>query len=175
MKIALLFLISACIAHATSYLISLQEKLAYACIIAQVKVTEIDRDPKPENPMAYTVFTCEIEELFEGPSPKVLKFRSHSYGHLEDDKLDGLVGQKFIIFLHDPYKNKKYWLFEGPRGMRPLSESYTEWHIPSEELTTDTYTHADYIAILRAIPGNKSFENTEIKKKKIRLTRHYRQ
>ncbi len=161
-------------ARATSYLIPIEQKFDYASIIAEVEILEVDPDPRPDDPTGYTVFTAKVLELFKGPSPSPLKFRGHAYAHIARDKLSGLIGQTFIVFIHDPYENKKYWLFEGPRGMRPLGDEYTEWRIEDGKIVTDVYTRTEYVTRLRAIDASKTIEISKPEKKKS-LTRRWRQ
>ncbi|MBI2441029.1 MAG: hypothetical protein HYV35_06620 [Lentisphaerae bacterium] len=93
---------------------------------------------------------AKIKELFKGEGETTVDFRSHMYAHLEVETLADLVGKDFLIFLHDPYKNKEYWLFQGPMGMRPIQENYSEWRLDDKgKPVTVTYTHEEYMRILR--------------------------
>ena len=155
LAIAIVTLLAAHISWATSYLIPIEYKLDFAKVIAHVKVTKIEPGLDTEMPGEYANFSVEIIESFKGPSISPLEFRGHTYSHLSSDKLSGLVGQQFIIFLHDPDKTKKYWLYEGPRGMRPLRENYTEWRFADGKVVTDTYSHSEYIEKLRSIKATE--------------------
>jgi hypothetical protein len=150
------FLITLCVlgavtlANATSYLITLPQKLAYSCFIAHVRVTKVTPPGSPSDPTSPVLIHASVIELFKGPEQKEIVFSSHSYAHLESKALPGLVGKEFLVFLHDPDENGKLWLFEGPRGMRPIQDQYTEWRFDAaEKVVTDTYPYEQYLGILR--------------------------
>ena len=150
--LAILLLASVCIASATSYLIELPQKLSYSCLIARVRVIKVTQPKNPSSPVGTALIQAEILELFKGPVCKEISFSSPAYAMLEPAKLPILMGKEFIIFLHDPSNDGKLWLFEGPEGMRPIARHYTEYRVSSDpdlELHTDTYSHEQYLDILR--------------------------
>ena len=141
------------VSSATSYLFPLEQKLDYSEIIAHVRLKEFER--KAGSP-DYALFKCRVEHVFKGSSRNEIEFRGHLYGILNPEKLSKLVGKEFLIFLHDPHENGRFWLFEGPRGIRPYGEPYPEYEIENEKLKVRYYPHEEYIDVLHRIKTNEA-------------------
>ena len=105
--------------------------------------------------MSFCILTISVEETFKGEEKGAIQVRAHVYSSLEVAKLPLLVGKSFFVFLHEPRQKGAPWLFGGPRGLKPIANSYTELVTTVEgsqdESTyfTKEFSQKDYLTILR--------------------------
>jgi hypothetical protein len=153
--LAVIPLLIASVALATSYLITFERKVDYCPAILRVTVTNAALiNDKP--PFTSQIAVCEatILEILKGsPEIKSIQFRFHPY---EPEKLQQLVSNQFLVFLHQPplpdRPTNQYWVFEGPKGIRPIAEKYTEARVSQKgEIVYDEYTHSNYLAAIRSL------------------------
>jgi hypothetical protein len=139
-------------ASAASLLIPFQEKVESCEEIALVRVTDIT-PPRTDSLVEPAVATASVIERFKGEANrKTLTFRFVPYGDYPKGNLQSNKNKEFIVFLHVPKEDKLLWLFDGPRGMRPIQPKYSEWRLDSKNsLVTDVYTKDQYLRMLREI------------------------
>jgi hypothetical protein len=142
------------LSFANSYLFSLEQKVAACTAILRVSVTELI-PPQSASPLDPAICKAKVLEMLKGPENlKDTEFRFSSYGAFSRDKLPEMVGKEFIVFLHEPpLPNRlpyQQWVFEGPKGIRPIAKEYQEYKITSDKkITTETFSHDDYLAAIR--------------------------
>lgn len=110
---------------ALSLIFSLSEKLAAADFIARVQIADAQLSP---NSKSEGEIHCRVVEQFKGPKTKELTFHTHAYGTLDPKEFATLPKKEFFIFLHRPHGNVR-WLFQGPQGMLPIQDRYTEYRV----------------------------------------------
>ena len=123
--------------------------------IIKGKVTGFTPPSAPDDPMSFCVLTISVEETFKGEPKRVVQVRAHTYSSLEIAKLPLLVDKTFLVFMHEPRQKGDPWLFGGPRGLKPISDSYSELFTTvegSQDKSTyfmTEFSQKDYLAILR--------------------------
>ena len=108
------------------------------------------------HPAANKAAVCKakVQEVLKGPSDlKEVEFRFTAYGSFSRDKLPGMVGKDYVVFLHEPpLPNRppnQRWVFEGPAGIRPIADQYHEHRISAKnEITTETLSHSNFVAAI---------------------------
>jgi hypothetical protein len=140
---------------ATSTATTFTQLLEQTNSIIKGKVTGFTPPSNPEDPMSSCILTISVEDTFKGEAKRVVQVRAHTYSSLEIEKLPLLVGKTFIVFMHEPRQKGDPWLYGGPRGLKPISDNYTEL-VTTVEGSQDESTYfikefsqQDYLAILR--------------------------
>jgi len=126
---------------ATSYLLTLERKVALSKIIARVSVTSTTQ----------AGCSARVLEVLKGPTDlKVIDFHFAPYGDYSVDKLPSMVGHEYYVFLHE--LDGWYWVLEGPAGIRPLADHYEERRVSdSREVIKETYTRSNFVARIRSL------------------------
>jgi hypothetical protein len=135
--------------HATSYHFSLQQKVKRCRAILRVTVTEA-QPPATDSLIEPAICRATVGEVLKGPkSMKEVEFRFIPYG---DFKLKELVGQTYFVFLHE--LDGRYWVFEGPAGLRPISPRYQESRLVGDKLVEENYDHQQFVTAIRKFVGS---------------------
>jgi hypothetical protein len=132
--------------HATSYHFSLPQKVKACRAILRVTITEA-RPPTSDSLIEPAICSARVEDVFKGPARmKEVEFRFTPYGDLAPQKLPRLVGQTYLVFLHEI--EGRYWVFEGPAGIRPIGRKYHESRIEGQKLVEETYDYEQFVATI---------------------------
>lgn len=144
-------------AHATSYLIPLEKKVFLSTLILRVSITETS-PPETSRYIMHAVCKAKVLDVLKGPADlKEVEFRGTTYGSFAPEKLPQLVGKDCIVFLHEPRNhNGQHWLFEGPRGIRPMADEFTEHRVKDGRAVMDKYSRSNYVAKIRELVNAKN-------------------
>jgi hypothetical protein len=127
---------------ATSYGLSLEQKVARSEAILRVSVTSVSR----------AGCSARVLEVLKGPPDvKTVDFHFAPYpsGRFSADKLPGMVGLEYYVFLHQV--DGWYWVLQGPAGIRPIEDHYQEHRVSSDgKITTETYSRSNFVAKIRS-------------------------
>lgn len=162
-----LLLVLSLTAHALSLALTLKRKVMASKAVLRVSVTNAKETVKPYLGPAFgrgqNIVVCEanVVEVLKGSNGmKKIEFQFQSYSDFKPEELSSLAGKEFYVFLHRPYDaspklremepDPKWWLFEGPSGMRPLATEYIEYKDPlTEKLDHETMSHSNWVAAIR--------------------------
>ncbi len=154
-------------AFADSYLIPLEQKVAICTAILRISVAEVV-PPQTKNPIEPTVCRAKVLQVLKGPAHlKEVEFRFPGYGGFSKDKLPGMIGKEYYVFLHEPPlpdgPAHQRWVFEGPQGIRPIAEEYQERRMVDKAVTTETYSRSNYIAKILELVKSGANGATKVK------------
>lgn len=144
--------------YATSYLFTLEQKVAACTAILRVSVTEA-APPRGKDPLQAAVCQGKVLQILKGPADmKKVEFRFYPYVGSARDKVLEMIGKDYFVFLHEPPSPRaprnQLWVFEGPGGIRPIAAKYTEERIVDYRIITETYSHRNYVARIIALDAN---------------------
>jgi len=151
-----LFFLTVVFAPATSLLFTLEQKVAASKMVLRVGVTEA-APPVSKNVLDPAVCNAKVLEVLKGTRDlKEVQFRFHAYasGSFSRDRLPDMVGQEYLVFLHEPPATGRppgeRWVFQGPAGIRPIAKHYEEYRIsPQGAITKESLSYDNFIAAIR--------------------------
>ena len=141
-------LLTLSVAYATSYLLTLQQKVTACRAVLRLSLTEVQPPQATNRSIIQRVCICKAKvlEVLKGPLDlKEIQFRFHPYDGV---KLPS-VGGEYFVFLHE--LDDVYWVLQGPYGVRPIADQYDEARILAKgKISTETFSHTNFVAAIRA-------------------------
>ena len=139
--------------HATSYHFSLPQKVNGCRAILRVTITEAHL-PTTDSLIEPAVCNARVEDVFKGPKRiKEVEFRFTPYGDSPRSKLARMIGQTYLVFLHE--HEGRYWVLQGPAGIRPISRKYHESRFEGEKFVRESYSYQQFVAAIRSLAATK--------------------
>jgi len=156
-------LLIAVLAHADSYLFTLQQKVAACKAVLRISLTEATT-VKGNGSGEIAVCKAKVVEVLKGAPDKEVAFRFNAYGDFSPEKLPQIVKKDYIVFLHElapPYRaTNEFWVFQGPAGLRPIAADYQEYKISADKkIATETLSHSNFVAAIRAFAAQPDAKN----------------
>lgn len=117
-------------------------------MILLVTVSEA-KPPRTTNSIDPAVCKAKVVEVLKGvKSLRSVEFRYLSPGDFQLSVLPN-AGQTYFVFLHK--HDGRYWVLEGPFGIRPIERTYRESRYEGEKLVKETYDHAEFVSAIRRL------------------------